>query len=277
MGEVYLASHERLKRHVAIKVLGDSISGDPVAVQRFRREARAASALNHPHICTLYDFCQQDGLSYLVLEYLDGVTLEARLKKRRLGLADAMRIGAEVAEALDHAHTCGFVHRDLKPGNVMLTQENGAKCWTSGWSRGHRPRSLSASGAAHGKEATTADLTVEGMLVGTLPYMAPEQIQGNAVDARTDIYALGALLYEMITGQRAFEGRSPIELAVAIVPAEPIPVGERAPDTPDLRARPRLAVAPDHFRRVSCPILLPYGRTAPAGWTSGSGCSRMCC
>jgi serine/threonine protein kinase len=127
MGDVYLASHERLKRHVAIKVLGDSISGDPVAVQRFRREARAASTLSHPHICTLYDFCQQDGLSYLVLEYLDGVTLEARLKKRRLGLADAVRIGAEVAEALDHAHTRGFVHRDLKPGNVMLTQENGAK------------------------------------------------------------------------------------------------------------------------------------------------------
>jgi len=237
MGDVYLASHERLKRHVAIKVLGDSISGDPVAVQRFRREARAASTLSHPHICTLYDFCQQDGLSYLVLEYLEGVTLEARLKKRRPGLADAMRIGAEVAEALDHAHTRGFVHRDLKPGNVMLTQEHGAKVLDFGLVARSPAPFAPASGPAHGKEAATADLTVEGTLVGTLPYMSPEQIQGSAVDARTDIYALGALLYEMITGHRAFEGRSPMELAVAIVHAEPIPVGERAPDTPDLLVR----------------------------------------
>ena len=237
MGEVYLALHEHLERRVAIKILGGAIAGDPVAVQRFRREARAASTLSHPHICTLYDFCQQDGLSFLVLEYLDGTTLETCLKQRRLTLVEAARIGAELAEALDHAHSRGFVHRDLKPANVMLTQDAGAKVLDFGLVARSPARFAAANGRLGGNDAPNADLTAEGTLVGTVPYMAPEQIQGGAVDARTDIYALGTLLYEMVTGSRAFEGRTPLELAVAIVQADPVPVAEREPDTPDLLVR----------------------------------------
>ncbi|HEX6132909.1 MAG TPA: protein kinase [Longimicrobiales bacterium] len=236
MGDVYLARHEQLERPVAIKVLSDAIASDPVAIQRFRREARAASTLNHPHICTLYDFCQQDGLAYLVLEFLEGMTLEARLRKRSLNLGEAVRIGAEIADALDHAHCRGFVHRDLKPANVMLTPEHGAKVLDFGLVA-RSPARLVDSAGGSAEPTPTADLTVDGHLVGTIPYMAPEQIQAGAVDARTDIYALGALLYEMITGKRAFEGRSALELAVAIVHSEPVPIRQREPRVPDLMVR----------------------------------------
>jgi Tol biopolymer transport system component len=230
MGEVYRARDTRLDRTVAIKVLPAHLAGSPELRQRFEREARAISALNHPHICVLHDIGCHDGIDFLVMEYLEGETLADRLKKGPLPLEQVLRYGVEIAEALDRAHRQGIVHRDLKPGNVMLTK-SGTKLLDFGLAK------LRAAGAPPLSELSSRPteakpLTAEGSIVGTFQYMAPEQLEGKEPDARTDIFALGTLLYEMATGQRAFTGNSHASLIAAILTSNPAPISKLQPLTP---------------------------------------------
>jgi serine/threonine protein kinase len=225
MGEVYRARDTRLDRMVAIKVLSPCITTDPSFLERFDREARAISQLNHPHICTLHDVGQQDGAPYLVLEYLEGETLAARLAKGPLPIQQAVTIGIQICDALDKAHRQGIVHRDLKPGNVMLVGRSGsdphAKLLDFGLAKSGNP-GLAATGGTPGAALTaTSPLTAHGTLLGTLQYMAPEQIEGRAADARSDIFALGAVLHEMVSGQRTFDGKSPASVIAAIMERDP--------------------------------------------------------
>jgi Tol biopolymer transport system component len=228
MGEVYRARDTRLGRDVAIKVLPSHLSSDPDLKARFEREAKAISALSHPHICHLYDIGSQEGTDYLVMELLEGESLADRLKKGPLPLKLALQYAVEIAQALETAHANGIVHRDLKPGNVMLTK-SGAKLLDFGLAK--PAPSVAASGA--GSMATMSKpLTVEGTILGTFQYMAPEQVQGHDADARSDLFALGAVLYEMITGRRAFAGKSQISVMSAILEKEPEPVSVAQPMAP---------------------------------------------
>jgi eukaryotic-like serine/threonine-protein kinase len=228
MGEVYRARDTRLQRAVAIKILSPQFSSDPVRKQRFEREARTISNLNHPHICVLHDIGHQDGIDYLVMECVEGETLAKRLEKGPLPLQQVMRLGAQIADALDKAHRSGVVHRDLKPGNIMLTP-TGAKLLDFGLAK---PAAL-ASGATLTAAATqTTPVTQEGTVVGTFQYMSPEQIEGKELDGRSDIFSLGAVLYETLTGQRAFQGKNQLSVASAILEKEPTPICSIKPTTP---------------------------------------------
>jgi serine/threonine protein kinase/Tol biopolymer transport system component len=238
MGEVYRARDTRLDRQVAIKVLAAHLSSSPELKQRLEREARAISSLNHPHICQLYDIGSQDGTDYLVMEFLEGEAVAERLRRGSLPLNEVLKIGAEVAEALEVAHRAGIVHRDLKPANIMLTK-SGAKLMDFGLAK---PFGMAApaSGAAPSFTAAAtltglspaSPLTTVGSIVGTIQYMSPEQIEGKEADARSDIFALGAVLYEMVTGKRAFEGKSQISVASSILEKDPEPISAAKPMTP---------------------------------------------
>ena len=217
MGEVYRARDTRLDRAVAIKLLPASFADRPDRRQRFHIEARAISSLQHPHICTLFDVGEQDGQVFLVLEYLEGETLDDRLIRGPLPSADLLLYATQIASALDHAHRAQIVHRDLKPGNVMLT-ESGTKLLDFGLAMGP---ALALSATSETVSFAHDKLTVEGTLIGTFQYMAPEQLEGKQADARTDIFALGALLYEMATGRKAFEGESQASLIASILTEQP--------------------------------------------------------
>jgi serine/threonine protein kinase len=220
MGEVYRARDTRLDRTVAIKVLPTGSADNADLRQRLEREAKAVSSLNHPHICILYDVGHQDGTDYLVMEYLEGETLATRLEKGALPTAEVLKYAVQMADALDKAHRQGLVHRDLKPGNIMLTK-SGAKLLDFGLAK------LAAAGdvvqGVTGVTRTTP-LTGEGTILGTLHYMPPEQLEGTEADARSDIFAFGCVLYEMATGRRAFEGKSQASLIAAIMGKDPAPV-----------------------------------------------------
>ena len=239
MGEVYRARDTRLGRDVAIKVLPQHLSADPDLRQRFEREARAISALNHPRICTLHDVGNQNGVDFLVMEYLEGETLAQRLKRGPIPLKEALKIAIEVCEALEKAHRVGIIHRDLKPGNIMVTA-NGAKLMDFGLAKAAVAGVSSAaartpllSAAQTISEASPlSPLTTAGAILGTIQYMAPEQIEGKDADARSDLFALGAVLYEMVTGIRPFEGKSQISVASAILEKEPEPISKLHPLTP---------------------------------------------
>src|SRR5579862_4147138 len=242
MGEVYRARDTRLGRDVAIKILPQKFSDRPELRERFEREARTISALNHARICTIYDVGHQDDVQFLVMEFLQGETLAERIQKGPLPLRETLRIGMEVCEALDAAHRAGIVHRDLKPANVMLTA-SGAKLMDFGLAK------ASAASASGNTTATTnapllsaaetisgpsplSPLTSAGQVVGTIQYMSPEQIEGKEADARSDIFALGAVLYEMATGKRPFNGKSQISLATAILEKDPEPIRTLQPTLP---------------------------------------------
>ena len=229
MGEVYKARDTRLEREVAIKVLRAEWSGDPRFKERLEREAKKISQLQHPNVCTLYDVGSQDGVDYLVMEYLHGETVESRLKKGPLPIPEVLKIGSQIAEAIEAAHRRGVVHRDLKPGNVILT-ETGAKVLDFGLARDATP-----PGQAVDTQAGTfaAAITEEGSFAGTMPYMAPEQLEGRAADARADIWALGCVLYEMATGERPFRGATRASLVTAIMSAEPEPVSRKRSIAPE--------------------------------------------
>ena len=211
MGQVFHATDSRLNRSVAIKILPPTVSIDRQLRERFGREAQAGASLTHPHICTLYDVGSHDGMDFIVMEYLSGETLAARLAKGPLPLDRALRHAIEVASALDHAHRAGIVHRDVKPANVMLTA-GGAKLMDFGVAK------LRPSGAT-GVRSTS--LTQQGTIVGTVRYMAPEQVEGSETDQRSDIFSLGAVIYEMVTGRPAFDGGSAASIMAAILEREP--------------------------------------------------------
>ncbi|HEY3122792.1 MAG TPA: protein kinase, partial [Thermoanaerobaculia bacterium] len=232
MGEVYKARDTRLERTVAVKVLPQHLSSSPEVRQRFEREARTISQLSHPHICALYDVGREGETEYLVMEYLEGETLSERLVKGPLLLEQTLRFAIEIADALDKAHRQGIVHRDLKPGNVMLTK-SGVKLLDFGLAKAlPSPGGRGVGGEGLTALPTEGNLTKEGTILGTFQYMAPEQLEGKEADSRTDIFALGCVLYEMATGKNAFTGASRASLISAIMSSEPAPISTVQPMSP---------------------------------------------
>ena len=234
MGEVYRARDSRLDRTVAIKILPEQLSSDPIRKQRFEREAKTISSLNHPHICVLHDVGSQDGISYLVMECVEGETLGKRLEKGPLPPEQVLKYGTQIADALDKAHRSGVVHRDLKPGNIMLTS-TGAKLLDFGLAKPAAP--LTSVATLTAAVTQSSPMTEQGAIVGTFQYMSPEQIEGKELDGRSDIFSLGAVLYEMLTGQRAFSGKSQLSVASAILEKEPAPISSVKPLTPPVLDR----------------------------------------
>jgi len=248
MGEVYRAKDTRLDRLVAVKVLPAHLSSHPELRQRLEREARAVSSLSHPHICTLFDIGHHEGIDYIVMEHLEGETLDGRLKRGPLPFPELMRAAIEIAGALDRAHRSGIIHRDLKPSNVMMTK-SGTKLLDFGLAKGmglaSAPSNLTAS------PTLTSPLTAEGAIVGTFQYMAPEQLEGKEADARSDLFALGALIYEMATGTRAFSGITQASVIASILKEEPRPIRASVPDCPDpLDRLVRQCLAKDPDERI---------------------------
>jgi Tol biopolymer transport system component len=251
MGEVYKARDTRLERTVAIKVLPALLAADPEFKARFEREAKSISALNHPHICTLYDVGEATGTAYLVMEHLEGETLFDRLKKGALPVPEALELASQIADALDKAHRQGIIHRDLKPANVFLVRGSGAsgaphaklldfglaKIGVAAPQGSVETRLLTTPPPAGQTPAQTAPLTSQGSILGTFQYMAPEQIEGQDADARTDIWSFGCVLYEMLTGKRAFEGKSQASLIASILERQPTPMAELEPMTPPALGR----------------------------------------
>ena len=218
MGEVYKARDTRLDRTVAIKILPEALAADSQFRDRFDREARTISQLDHPHICALYDVGAQDGTAYLVMQYLEGETLAHRLTKGALPIDQALQYAIEIADALETAHKAGVIHRDFKPGNVMLTK-SGATLLDFGLAKTDAP--VGSVAGLSMLPTTPPGLTAQGTILGTFQYMAPEQLEGREADARTDIFAFGAVLYEMLTGKMAFEGKNQAGLIGAILHIDP--------------------------------------------------------
>jgi hypothetical protein len=245
MGEVYRARDTRLDRTVAVKVLPEAFSGDAALRQRLQTEARAISQLSHPHICTLHDIGEQDGAAFLVMELIEGETLADRLKGqagRGLPIEEALRLGIQIADALAAAHRRGIVHRDLKPGNVMLTRAGTtgpgsriAKLLDFGLAKLRQPP-VAMRGASIMPTTPPIAVTSEGMLLGTYQYMSPEQLEGAEADARSDVFAAGCVLYEMLAGAPPFDGRSPAGIMAAILEREPVALATRQPAIPPLAA-----------------------------------------
>ncbi len=267
MGEVYRATDTRLDRTVAIKVLREHLADDPESRERFKREAKAVSSLNDPHICALYDVGEQDGTHFLVMEYVEGETLQQRLdieyttvmgddvgfggllEKGRLPLGQALEYAIQIADALDKAHRKGIVHRDLKPGNIMLT-ESGVKLLDFGLAKLKSDAGAVSPMSQMATDNDSGRLTVEGAILGTFQYMAPEQLEGKDVDARTDIFAFGAVVYEMVTGRRAFEGKSQVSLIASIMEHEPQSMSSlQATTPPSLDRLVRTCLAKDPYDR----------------------------
>jgi eukaryotic-like serine/threonine-protein kinase len=234
MGEVYRARDTRLERTVAVKVLPEHLTSDEDLRQRFEREAKTISQISHPHICALYDVGREGDRDYLVMEYLEGETLAARLDKGALPAEQLLRYGIEIADALDKAHRMGIVHRDLKPGNVMLTK-SGVKLLDFGLAKfqaAARDKAQSGVSVLATEAQKSQPLTTRGTVLGTFQYMAPEQLEGGEADSRSDIFAFGAVLYEMATGKKAFSGKSQASLAGSILRDDPTSVTEIAPMVP---------------------------------------------
>ena len=247
MGEVYQARDTRLNRIVAIKILPSHLADSGESRDRFEREARMIASLNHPHICTLHDVGHHGTTDYLVMEFLEGETLASRLSKGPLPLEQTLQYAIEIAGALDKAHRRGMTHRDLKPGNIMLTK-SGAKLLDFGLAK--LKQGASAPGVLQSQLPTGENsITARGAIVGTLQYMAPEQLEGKETDARTDIFALGAVIYEMATGKKAFEGQSQASIIAKILEIDPPPISSLQPMTPsalDRVVRTCLSKDPDN-------------------------------
>ena len=268
MGEVYRAKDLRLERTVAIKILPSHMSDNADAKQRFDREARTISSLNHPNICSLFDVGHQDGIDYLVMEYLEGETLADRLRKGPMQVSQLLKSAIEVCDGLDRAHRSGVVHRDLKPGNIMLTK-SGAKLMDFGLAKA----SLASANAASNLSMTLTTpaqshpLTAEGSVVGTFQYMSPEQVEGREADARSDIFALGTVLYEMATAKRAFEGKTAASAMAAVLERDPAPISTLQPTTPpalDRLVRTCLEKDPDERWQTAHDVKLQLRQLADA-------------
>jgi hypothetical protein len=231
MGVVYKAEDTRLGRSVALKFLPEQLSKDHQAVDRFRREARAASALNHPHICTIYDISEHEGVYFIVMELLEGQTLKYYIGKQPFNPGWLLDIGMQIADALDAAHAKGIVHRDIKPANLFVAARGQVKVLDFGLAKLLRPLASRVSVGATGAETATLS-TEAGLLVGTVGYMAPEQVEGEPVDPRTDLYALGLVLYELATGRNPFLGKSPTSTIANILKEEVPPLEQHNPIAP---------------------------------------------
>jgi eukaryotic-like serine/threonine-protein kinase len=273
MGEVYKARDTRLDRTVAIKVLSARLNSIG-ARERFEREARAVSMLNHPHICALYDVGSQEGVEYLVMEYLEGETMGARLARGSMPLDKVYEYGTEIAEALDQAHRHGVIHRDLKPGNVMITK-SGAKLLDFGLAKTAEVPQTSTETIGGGQPATKT-LTNEGSILGTCQYLAPELLSGKEADARSDIFAFGAMLYEMVTGHRAFPGKTQAVIIAAILEHEPASIaggksasGQILPPTLDHLILTCLSKDPEQRRQTAHDVLLELKWIAEGGSQAG--------
>jgi eukaryotic-like serine/threonine-protein kinase len=228
MGVVYEAIDRHLDRHVALKILTADRVGNPARKQRFIQEAKAASALNHPNIVTTYDISAADGVDYIAMELVPGRTLEDMLTKRRLRIPETLKYAAQIADALAAAHAAGIVHRDLKPANVMITESGLVKVLDFGLAKLTEESEVSEADAT----LTERAMTEEGTVVGSAPYMSPEQAEGRRVDARSDIFSFGVVLYEMLSGKRAFRGETRMVTMAAILNKEPVPLGDLVPGLP---------------------------------------------
>ncbi|HET9940608.1 MAG TPA: serine/threonine-protein kinase, partial [Candidatus Eisenbacteria bacterium] len=270
MGEVYRARDSRLGREVAIKVLPRDLASTPEIIARFEREARLISSLNHPNICIVHDVGHEGDDFYLVMEMIEGESLADRVGRGPLPTEDVLRFGIQIADALDRAHRAGIIHRDLKPGNVMLAR-SGAKLLDFGLARsGGGPVAQTTSGI--NSPTMSRPLTTEGTIIGTFQYMAPEQLEGKEADARTDIWALGCVLYEMATGKRAFAGKSQASLISAIMSSEPAPIAQVAPMNPpalDRLVRACLAKDPDERIQTAHDVKLQLQWIAEGGSQAG--------
>src|SRR6266403_1326858 len=269
MGEVYKARDTRLDRIVAIKVLPAHLADRAELRERFEREAKTIASLNHPHICTLYDTGHQDEIDYLVMEYLEGETLAQRLMKGSLPLEQVLQSAIEIADALDKAHRKGVTHRDLKPGNIMLTK-SGSKLLDFGLAKLRQD----AAPATPLSQLPTANdaITAQGTILGTFQYMAPEQLEGKEADARTDIFAFGVVLYEMATGKPAFSGKSKASLVAAILERDPPPISSlqsMAPPTLDHLVKRCLAKDPDERWQTARDLMYELKWIAGGGVQAG--------
>jgi serine/threonine protein kinase len=226
MGEVYLAEDVQLGRQVAVKFLPSALMADEQANKRLIQEARAAATLDHPNICAVYEVGDAEGRSFIVMQYLDGKTLDSRILNKSLPVKESLAIAIEVADALETAHARGIIHRDIKPSNIMITSRGQAKVMDFGLAR-------LVDGASESEAKTQSLLTTPGTILGTVPYMSPEQVKGEKVDVRTDIFSFGVVLYEMLTGHQPFTSRSTAETISAILNEEPPTLSRYAPDLPD--------------------------------------------
>jgi len=269
MGEVYKAKDTRLGRVVALKILPARFAENPESRLRFEREARAISSLSHPHICALYDVGRHDGTDYLVMEYLEGSTLAERIAKGPLPVDELLRNASEIASGLEAAHRSGIVHRDLKPGNIVLTR-SGVKLLDFGLAKAGAPPGGPPVDLTSGptEAPAAAPLTASGVVVGTVSYMSPEQLEGKEADARSDLFAFGAVLFEMATGRKAFEGKSPAGITAAILSADPPPVSALrsvAPPALDRLVKECLAKNPDERRQTAHDVRLEIAGIAEGG------------
>src|SRR5579862_1070747 len=280
MGEVYRARDTRLDRCVAVKILPAHFSSNPELKSRFEREARTLSSVAHPHICHLYDVGSQSGTDYLVMELLEGETLAARVKKGPLAASEVLRIGTEITDALASAHRLGLVHRDLKPSNIMLTKTGAklmdfglAKPAVAGPAAAPQVAELSGDTLTAMQQSPGTPITIAGSIVGTIQYMSPEQLEGKEADARSDIFALGAVLYEMATGKRAFEGKTHLSVVSAILHQEPKPISGLQPTSPaglNYIIATCLAKDPDERFQTAHDVKLQLNWVAQSGSSSGA-------